>query len=179
MAKKGFTVKASTPKVQAPVWDIDAIKERMKGKTVVFCLPGRGCSYIFLKNFVQLCFDMESTSFFTHFPIALLVWLGVILIRPVSVFMFFRDNLIEPEEFKILSSWSPKGAISMALIVTAPELLEETFGLEGVELIQESSEIFMVNVVCGVVIFSMVVKSLIIPIIHDRVIFSAKSRSLL
>ena len=30
----------------------------MKGKTIVFCLPGRGCSYIFLKNFVQLCFDM-------------------------------------------------------------------------------------------------------------------------
>jgi hypothetical protein len=58
MAKKGFTVKASTPKVQAPTWDYDAIKERMKGKTVVFCLPGRGCSYIFLKNFVQLCFDM-------------------------------------------------------------------------------------------------------------------------
>ena len=30
----------------------------MKGKAIVFCLPGRGCSYIFLKNFVQLCFDM-------------------------------------------------------------------------------------------------------------------------
>ena len=30
----------------------------MKGMTIVFCLPGRGCSYIFLKNFVQLCFDM-------------------------------------------------------------------------------------------------------------------------
>ena len=30
----------------------------MKGKTVVFCLPGRGCSFTFLKAFVQLCFDM-------------------------------------------------------------------------------------------------------------------------
>ena len=30
----------------------------MKGKTIVFCLPGRGCSFTFLKNFVQLCFDM-------------------------------------------------------------------------------------------------------------------------
>ena len=29
----------------------------MKGKKIVFCLPGRGCSFIF-KNFVQLCFDM-------------------------------------------------------------------------------------------------------------------------
>ena len=55
---KGFTVKANTPKPKEAEWDIDAIKERMKGKTIVFCLPGRGCSYIFLKNFVQLCFDM-------------------------------------------------------------------------------------------------------------------------
>ena len=30
----------------------------MKGKTIVFCLPGRGCSYTFMKNFVQLCFDL-------------------------------------------------------------------------------------------------------------------------
>ena len=56
---KGFTVKANAPKVsKAPEWDIAAIKARMKGKTIVFCLPGRGCSYTFLKNFVQLCFDM-------------------------------------------------------------------------------------------------------------------------
>ena len=56
---KGFTVKANTPKVKKKEeWDIAAIKQRMKGKTIVFCLPGRGCSYIFLKNFVQLCFDM-------------------------------------------------------------------------------------------------------------------------
>jgi len=58
---KGFTVKASTPKsvrTKAPEWDIDAIKARMRGKTIVFCLPGRGCSYTFMKNFVQLCFDL-------------------------------------------------------------------------------------------------------------------------
>ena len=56
---KGFTVKANAPKAKkAPEWDIGAIKKRMKGKTIVFCLPGRGCSYIFLKNFVQLCFDL-------------------------------------------------------------------------------------------------------------------------
>ena len=30
----------------------------IKGKTVVFCLPGRGVSYTFLKNFVQLCFEL-------------------------------------------------------------------------------------------------------------------------
>ena len=55
---KGFKVKTVAPKQKAPEWDIDAIKARMKGKAIVFCLPGRGCSYIFLKNFVQLCFDM-------------------------------------------------------------------------------------------------------------------------
>ena len=55
---KGFTVKAKAPKKKEADWDYDAIKARMKGKTIVFCLPGRGCSYIFLKNFVQLCFDM-------------------------------------------------------------------------------------------------------------------------
>jgi len=57
---KGFTVKASKPntKQDGPEWDYDAIKARMKGKAIVFCLPGRGCSYAFLKNFVQLCFDL-------------------------------------------------------------------------------------------------------------------------
>ena len=55
---KGFTVKAAAPKAKAPDWDIDKIKERMRGKAIVFCLPGRGCSYQFLKNFVQLCFDL-------------------------------------------------------------------------------------------------------------------------
>ena len=45
---KGFKVKTVAPKSQEPTWDIDAIKARMKGKAIVFCLPGRGCSYIFL-----------------------------------------------------------------------------------------------------------------------------------
>ena len=55
---KGFTVKAKAPTKKKEEWDIASIKERMKGKTIVFCLPGRGCSFTFLKNFVQLCFDM-------------------------------------------------------------------------------------------------------------------------
>ena len=55
---KGFTVKANAPTKKKEEWDIAAIKERMRGKTIVFCLPGRGCSYTFMKNFVQLCFDM-------------------------------------------------------------------------------------------------------------------------
>ena len=57
---KGFTVKASKPKTKAPQqeWDYQAIKDRWRGKAIVFCLPGRGCSYAFMKNFVQLCFDL-------------------------------------------------------------------------------------------------------------------------
>ena len=60
---KGFTVKAKNPiSKKEPSWDIPAIKARMKGKTIVFCLPGRGCSYTFLKNFVQLCFDLVQSG---------------------------------------------------------------------------------------------------------------------
>ena len=56
---KGFTVKANAPKPSKKAeWDIPAIKERFKGKKIVFCLPGRGVSYTYLKNFVQLCFDI-------------------------------------------------------------------------------------------------------------------------
>ena len=56
---KGFTVKATAPKPSKKAeWDIPAIKERFKGKKIVFCLPGRGVSYTYLKNFVQLCFDI-------------------------------------------------------------------------------------------------------------------------
>ena len=56
---KGFTVKAKSPKVaKEPEWDYAKAKEMVKGKTVVFCLPGRNVSYTFLKSFVQLCFDL-------------------------------------------------------------------------------------------------------------------------
>ena len=56
---KGFTVKAKTPSsASTEEWDYEKIKERMRGKAIVFCLPGRGCSFTFLKSFVQLCFDL-------------------------------------------------------------------------------------------------------------------------
>ena len=58
---KGFTVKASKPKSKnqdKPEWDYDAIKRRWRGKKIVFCLPGRGVSYVYLKNFLQLAFDL-------------------------------------------------------------------------------------------------------------------------
>ena len=56
---KGFTVKAKTPaKKKEKEWDYEKAKEMLKGKSVVFCLPGRGVSYTYLKAFVQLCFDL-------------------------------------------------------------------------------------------------------------------------
>ena len=59
---KGFTVKSAAAKAKkeakAPEWDYDRAKRMIAGKTVVFCLPGRGVSYTFLKNFVTLCFDL-------------------------------------------------------------------------------------------------------------------------
>ena len=59
---KGFTVKSAAAKAKkeakTPEWDYDKAKRMIAGKTVVFCLPGRGVSYTFLKNFVTLCFDL-------------------------------------------------------------------------------------------------------------------------
>ena len=69
---KGFTVKAKEPpkgKVaeSAEEWDYDKAREMIRGKSLVFCLPGRGVSYAYLKNFVQLCirftdFEMNFTN---------------------------------------------------------------------------------------------------------------------
>ena len=61
---KGFTVKAKNPvkKKSAPEFDYAKAKEMIKGKTVVFCLPGRGVSYTFLKSFVSLCFDLVQSG---------------------------------------------------------------------------------------------------------------------
>ena len=57
---KGFTVKAKVPEqvLEEGKIDIQKAREMIKGKSVVFCMPGRGCSYVFLKNFVQLCFEL-------------------------------------------------------------------------------------------------------------------------
>ena len=57
---KGFTVKAKAPqtKDKEPEWDYDKAREMLRGKAIVFCMPGRGCSYQFLKSFLQLSFDL-------------------------------------------------------------------------------------------------------------------------
>ena len=48
---KGFTVKTAAPvkkKKAENEFSIDKARELIKGKTIVFCLPGRGVSYILL-----------------------------------------------------------------------------------------------------------------------------------
>ena len=70
----------------------------------------------------------------------------------------------------LLGLFSPKGAISMALVVTAPAMLEETFGLDVSSLLPVSSFNFMADVVCGVVVISMVFKSLYVPLLHRRLV---------
>ena len=63
---KGFTVKAAAPTSIEPEWDYNKIKQAMRGKTIVFCLPGRGCSYMFMKSFVQLAFDLVGNGMSIH-----------------------------------------------------------------------------------------------------------------
>ena len=60
---KGFTVKAKSPVAKkAPEWDYNLAGQLIRGKTIVFCLPGRGVSYNFLKSFVSLSFDLVQSG---------------------------------------------------------------------------------------------------------------------
>ena len=116
--------------------------------------------------FFAIGLGLETMHFFRHLPFAFYAWLGIVLIRPIVVTLFFRSDLIPNEEKIMLSSFSPKGAISMALVVTAPEMLKETFSLEIVNFLPEESITFMSDTVCGAVLISMIVKSVFIPRLH-------------
>ena len=60
---RGFTVKAKAPMANPEQeWDYNLAREMVKGKSIVFCLPGRGVSYQYLKSFVQLCFDLVQSG---------------------------------------------------------------------------------------------------------------------
>ena len=60
---KGFTVKAKSPVAKkAPEWDYNLARQLIRGKTIVFCLPGRGVSYNFLKSFVSLSFGLVQSG---------------------------------------------------------------------------------------------------------------------
>ena len=85
------------------------------------------------------------------------------------IWLFVRGDTIAIGERKILSSWSPKGAVSMALAVHAPTLLEEMFEIDMTEIVPLQTYHLMANTVCGAVILSMLVKSLMIPRLYAQV----------
>ena len=125
--------------------------------------------------FFAIGLGLQPGLFFAHLPVALYAWIGVILIRPFTVFLFFRRDVVSVEERKLLAAWSPKGAISMALIVTAPLLLEDTFGIEVSEILPETSAMFMSDVVCGAVLISLVFKAFVVPRLHYSLFSKLKS----
>ena len=103
---------------------------------------------------------------------ALVLLMIVWIIRPLTVGLFFRRNpFLSPREFQFLSLWAPKGAISMALAITIPDLIEES-GMRFETVINPVSESFIVDAVCFAVVFSMLIKSLILPVLHKRLIES-------
>ena len=116
--------------------------------------------------FFVIGLGLDAMAFIWHLPVALYVVLGVLMVRPLTVALFFRGSSLQPEEKRLLACWSPKGAISMALVVTAPALLEDVFKLEVTDLLPGSAYTFTSDVVCGAVILLMFYKSLLIPRLH-------------
>ena len=57
-------MKAAVPKQKKNenTFNIEECKQLIRGKHIVFCLPGRGVSYQFLKSFVGLCFDLVQSG---------------------------------------------------------------------------------------------------------------------
>ena len=118
--------------------------------------------------FFAIGLGLQPVLFFSHLPIAIYAWIGIIAIRPITVSLFFRGPSVAPDEKKLLATWSPKGAISMALIVTTPLLLEDTFGIEVIEILPENSITFMSDIVCGAVLISMIFKAFVVPRLHSN-----------
>jgi hypothetical protein len=56
---KGFTIKATAPtptKKSEEDFDLQAAKEMIRGKSIVFCLPGRGVSYTYSEKLCTTLF---------------------------------------------------------------------------------------------------------------------------
>ena len=85
---KGFTVKAKNPiSKKEPDWDIDAIKARWKGKTVVFCLPGR-------QNTTVLPFHLSLIAGISHLG-ASLVGALALTVNPFAITCNYFISIIE------------------------------------------------------------------------------------
>lgn len=88
------------------------------------------------------------------------------ILRPITISLFFRgSSFLNVGEHRFLSIWAPKGAISMALAITIPDLIEKS-GIPYASVINPVSESFVIDAVCFAVVISMVLKSLILPSIH-------------
>ena len=79
---KGFSVQAKTPPAKEPEWDYDRARELLKGKKIVFCLPGRGVSYTYLKNLYNFVLILSSRS--KHSDLARLQFNGELCTLQVS-----------------------------------------------------------------------------------------------
>lgn len=89
------------------------------------------------------------------------------VLRPITVALFFRgSNFLNTGEQRFLSFWAPKGAISMALAITIPDLIEKS-GIPYSQVINPVSESFVIDSVCFGVVISMLIKSLILPSLHQ------------
>ncbi|MFM1811236.1 MAG: hypothetical protein RLZZ336_174 [Cyanobacteriota bacterium] len=103
----------------------------------------------------------------------LLVW----VLRPLTVNLFFKgSDFLDKRERQFLSLWAPKGAISMALAITIPDLIEES-GIPFERVIHPVSESFIVDAVCFTVVLSMLIKSLILPSLHRRMLSAQQPTS--
>ena len=107
-----------------------------------------------------------SSTIVAAFVLLLTIW----ILRPLTVSLFFRNStFLSKRECQFLSLWSPKGAISMALAITIPDLIEES-GIPFERVINPVSESFIVDTVCFTVVLSMLIKSLILPHLHRKLL---------
>ena len=114
---------------------------------------------------VDLSVGVVSTLFAAVILLTL-VW----VLRPITVYLFFRgSDFLNNRERQFLSLWAPKGAISMALAITIPDLIEES-GIPFQRVIHPVSESFVVDVVCFTVVLTMLIKSLVLPPLHRRLL---------
>ncbi len=111
-----------------------------------------------------------SVGFLPTLFAAVILLCVVWILRPLTVFLFFRGStFLDMREKQFLSLWAPKGAISMALAITIPDLIEES-GIPFERVIHPVSESFIVDAVCFTVVLSMLIKSLILPALHRRLL---------
>ena len=123
-----------------------------------------------------LAVDLSVGFLPTIFAAAILLCV-VWVLRPLTVYLFFRgSDFLDGRELQFLSLWAPKGAISMALAITIPDLIEQA-GIPFERVIHPVSESFIVDAVCFTVVLSMLIKSLILPPLHRRLLSAQQPAS--